>query len=245
MATLAERARKLSIQIKSLAGSQASEQEAKGFETRAGELSAAADSIYIPARLMKSFTAMAIKVEVSATTSSRLKRVVDETTVKYEKEPTSILEPDPEWRLATRRQLADLGARTTGQLLEAWQMYVLAKKPDIELVHIRNWESSPAYQEQARGVAALLAEFDEIAQRLPSSQGELDRPERLATELAERTRDLPTGYPEPVNDLYLAISQGTATAAHLTDEALEWLRENGQLQDLRISLKSDTPWRSA
>lgn len=239
MATLVERAHELSNQIRSLAGSQATEQEAKAFETRASELSEAASLVFVPARRMESFTAKGIIVEVLTAESSMLKHAVDDMTANYSAEPASILAPDPRWRLVTKSQFNELGKHVTDRLQEAWHAFVLAQLPAIDQGRRNIWRIFPAYQEQERLVEELFAEFDTAAKNLPTSQEELDRPEGLAAELNDIISDLPTELPEPVRDLFQAINQGTATAAHLTDEAVQWLGENELLQTLRISWTSN------
>ena len=239
MATIVERIRELSNQITSLAGSQTTEQEAKLFETRAQELSAAASLVYAPARRIELFTAKGIMMRPLAAESARLKRAVDDMAAKYVAEPANLLRADPQWRLVTKSQFDELSRLATEHLREAWQAFVSAKRPTIDQGLRNIWKIFPAHQDQALLVEERLTEFDSIAQHLPTSREELDRPEQLAAELDEIVRDLPTELPEPVRELFQAISEGTATAVHLTDEALKWLRENNLLQTLRITWRSD------
>ena len=234
MVTFFERARGLSSQIRSLAGSQVTEREAKAFETRAQELSEAASLVFFPARLTQLFMANEITGEGADADARMLKRSIDSMMAKYSGEPASILEADPQWRLLTKSQFAKLAERTTVRLQEAWCAFVLAQKPVIDQGRRNIWKIVPAHQEQALLVEQRLAEFDNIAQHLPTSLEDLDRPEQLAAELDEIVRDLPTDLPEPVRELFQAITQGTATAEHLTDEAVEWLREKQLLNTLRV-----------
>jgi len=239
MATIVERIRELSNQITSLAGSQTTEQEAKAFETRAQELSAAAILVYAPARRIELFTAKGIMIKPLAAESAMLKRAVNDMVANYVAEPADLLKANPRWRLVTKSQFDELSKLATDHLREAWQAFVSAKRPPIDQGLRNIWKIFPAYREQAFLVEERLAEFDNIAQHLPTSREDLDRPEQLIAELDEIVRDLPTEFPEPVRELFQAISEGTATAVHLTDEALKWLRENNLLQTLCITWRSD------
>jgi len=239
MATLVERVQELSNQITSLAGSQATEQEARAFETRAQELSEAANLVYVPARRIELFTVKGITIKPLAAKSAILKRAVNDMAAKYVTEPANLLRTDPQWRLVTKSQFAELSQLATDNLREAWQTFVSAKRPAIDQSRRNIWKIFPAYQERARLVEERLADFDYIAQHLPTSREDIDRPEQLAAELDETLRALPTELPEPVRELFQAIDQGTATVAHLTDEAIKWLRENDLLQTLRITWRSD------
>lgn len=239
MATIVERIRGLSNQITSLAGSQATEQEAEAFETRAQELSDAANLVNVPARRIELFTAKGITIKPLAAESAKLKRAVEDIATKYGTEPANLLIADPRWRFVTKSQFAELSKLATDHLQEAWQTFVLTKRPTIDQGRINIWKIFPAYQERAHLVEERLTEFDNITQHLPTSREDLERPEQLAAELDETLRDLPTEIPEPVRELFQAIDQGTATAIHLTDEALKWLRENDLLQTLRITWRSN------
>jgi uncharacterized protein involved in exopolysaccharide biosynthesis len=239
MTTIIEQTRELSNQITSLAGSQITEQEARAFETRAQELSEAASLIDVPARLTEFFRAKGITVNPLTAESNTLKRAINDMAAKYITEPSNLLKADPQWRLVTRSRFAELSGIAMDHLREAWQAFVLDNRPAIDQGLRNIWEIFPAYREQALLVEERLAEFDNISQHLPTSREDLDRPEQLAAELDEIVRNLPTELPEPVRELFQAISEGTATAVHLTDGALKWLRENDLLQTLRITWRSD------
>jgi hypothetical protein len=239
VATIVERIRELSNQIISLAGSQTTEQEARAFETRAQELSDAARLVSAPARRIELFTAKGIMVKPPTAESAILKRAVNDMAAKYATEPANLLRADPRWRLVTKSQFAELSQLATDHLHEAWQAFVSAKRPTVDQGRRNIWKILPACQERALLVEERLAEFDNIAQHLPTSREDLDRPEQLATELNETLRELPMELPEPVRELFQAINGGTATAAHLTDEAIKWLRENDLLQTLRITWRPD------
>lgn len=239
MPTLIERIREVSSQIISLADSQVTEGEARGFATRVHELTEAANAISVPARRIELLAAKGVRIEAPSAEANALKRTIDELAVRYEADPRSILAPDANWRLATRNQLTRLADRVTPSLLAAWRYYVLSIKPVVDQGLLRVLRSSPTHAVQAKRVEELNIEFHGLLERLPVSQEEIDRPERLAKELSRILEDLPTDIPQPVRELFLAINQGTATAAHLTDEAVAWLREREMLQTLRISWRAE------
>ncbi len=239
MPTLIERIRELSGQIRSLADSQVTEDEAKGFATRTEELSEPSNAIAVPAQRFELFTDKGIPIGKSFPEACRLKRTIDELAAKYDADPRSILAPDSNWRLATRNQLARLAERINPSLSEGWRSHVLSLKPVVDQGLLRVLRSSPAHAAHANRVEELNTEFNRLAERLPVTQEEVDRPERLSKELHRVLEDLPTDIPQPVRELFLAINQSTATAAHLTNEAVKWLREKELLHTLRISWGAD------
>lgn len=235
MPTLIDRIHDLTEQIKMLADSKVTEDEAKGFSTRAQEFSDPSNAISVPTRRYELFIAKGIRVESPASDSRKLKRTIDELAAKYEADPRSILDPNTNWRYAIRNQLTQLADRVSEDQLVAWRSYLTKMRPHVDQGLMLVLRSSPAYADHANHVQELDSEFDQLNERLPVTQEQIDRPEGLATELLLAIDDLPQDIPEPVRELFRAINQRTATAAHLTDDALGWLRENALLETLRIS----------
>ena len=239
MPTLIERMHELSVQIRLLADSQVTEGEAKRFATRADEFSDPSNAISIPARRFGLLMAKGVQMETSflevRVEARGLKRTIDNIAAKYDTDRRSILAPDTNWRLSTRSQLTRLAEHVNEHLLAAWRKYVLQLKPNVDQGLLRVLRSSPAYATHANYVEQLNTELYRLAERLPESQEEVDSPERLAEDLRRTLEDLPTDIPQPVRELFMAINQGTATAADLTDEAVEWLREKQLLHTLHVS----------
>lgn len=235
---LMDRILKLSSQIKSLAESQVTEEEARGFATRAEEFLEPSSAISIPAQRLDLFTNR-LQMETSFTElqeeALRLKRIIDNIATKYNSDPRSILAPDTNWRLITKNQLTKLARNVDEHLLTAWHNYVLGLKPNVDQGLLRVLRSSPAHATHANYVEQLNTELYRVAEHLPANQEEANSPERIAEDLRRALANLPTDIPEPVRELFLAINQGTATAAHLTDEAVDWLREKKLLHTLRVT----------
>ena len=235
MPTLIERILELSAQIRSLADSQVSEDEAKGFATRAEEYSGLSNVIAVPARRFELLTAKGMQVETPSGEARVLKGKIDEVTAKYDADTRSILAPNATWRHNTRNQLASLAERVNTTLSEGWRTHVLSLRPVVDQGLLSMWRISPAHTDQAIWVEDLSRDFDHLAERLPVTQEEIDRPEQLSIQLRLALEELPPDYPQPVRELFSAINKDAATAAHLTDEAVQWLRENELLDRLRIS----------
>ena len=161
----------------------------------------------------------------------------------YAADRKSILEPSPEWRHATRNELGSIAKSGNQQLLLAWNNHVVGLKPPINAGLLRLLARSPAYQTQLRRIYELVTELDRLSGRLPSNPEELEKPALLAREVRGLVKELPEDIPEPVRLLFQSINEETATAVHLTEEAMQWLRENEMLSDLRVSLEVMLSWK--
>ena len=239
MPTLVERLRDISTRIKSLAGSQVSEDEARRFAARAEELSELSMDMSVPAGRMEGFTANQIHMEMPDSRARSLKHTVDEIASKYDSDPSSILIPDANWRHSTKNSLASLTKEVSGKLSIAWRNYVSGIKPTIDQGLMIVFRSSPAYADHANRVQELGSALDQLAERLPGTQEEIDRPAALAAALLLAIENLPPDIPEPVRELFRAINRKTATAGHLTDEALGWLREKDMLDTIQVSWRAE------
>jgi len=238
MPTLVERIQELSNRIRSLADSQVTEDEAKGFATRRQELTDLFDAIRVPARRVELLRSKGIHIETPSAEATALKRRIDELAARYESDPLSILEPDANWRYGTRNQLSKLATNVVPGLSDGWRSYVLKLKPIVDQGLLRVLESTPAHAAHANMVEDLDDELGRLADSLPTTQEEIDRPQQLSERLNRLLEDLPTDIPQPVRELFNAINQGTATAAQLTEEAVNWLRDSGLLDTLEVSWRS-------
>ena len=235
MSTLIERIQQLSEKINLLSNSQVTEDEATAFRTRAEELSQLSNNILVPAKLVELFRARGIMVETPVTQSRQLKDTIDEKATQYHANPRSILTSDVNWRHVTRPRVAQLTERVDEELSVAWRNHVSKIKPTIDQGLMIVLRSSPAYAAHADQVHALSSGLDQLANRLPRNLEDINRPEALATALIRATENLPTDIPEPVRELFVAINRRTATAGHLTDEAIAWLREREMLDTIAVS----------
>ena len=123
------------------------------------------------------------------------------------------------------------------QLLEAWENHLAEIRLASDTGLLRLLSSSPAFQARSQKISDLLAEFERLGSRLPSSMEELERPSRLAEELGVLAMELPDDIPEPVRRLFQSMEEGSATAEQLTADARQWLLENKMLADVRVSWK--------
>jgi len=238
MPTLVERLRDISAWIKSLAESQVSEDEARRFTARAGELSDLSMDMSVPAGRLEGFAANQIHVEIPDSRARSLKRTIDEMADKYDSDPLSILVPDASWRHFTKNSLASLTKEVSVALLIAWRNYVSGITPTIDQGLMIVFRSSPAYADHANRVQELGSALAQLAERLPGTQEDIDRPAALAAALLLAIENLPD-IPEPVRELFRAINRKTATAGHLTDEALGWLREKDMLDTIQVSWRAE------
>ena len=238
MPVLFERVKNLSQQIQQLANSQVTEDESIGFRTRAEELSNPSAAIAVPTRRLELFRTKGIQVELSVQKARALKSTIDEMARQYDTEPRSILTPDANWRLITRTGLNQLAGLINEELSVGWRSYLSGIKPTIDQGLLIVLQSSPSYVNHANRVSELSSAFDTLANRLPTNQEEIDRPRELAAALRDAIENLPLDIPEPVRQLFVAISRRSATAGHLTDEALDWLRERDMLDTIVVSWRS-------
>ena len=235
MSSLINRVRELSKSIKDIEGLKATEDEAIGFRTRAEELSHLADQLQVQAVRTELFRKRDIAVETQQFPASQLRLKLEAMLRDYAADRKNILEPSPEWRHTTKNGLESIVKRANQQLLSAWNNHVVALKPPINGGLLRLLARSRAYQTQSRRINELVAELDRLSDRLPSSLEELERPALLARKVRALVEELPEDIPEAVRLLFRFINEETATAVHLTEEAMEWLRENEMLADLRVS----------
>ena len=144
---------------------------------------------------------------------------LEEMQQEYAADRKSIITPKPEWRHETRDRLVAV-ARTSNQRLQAsWDKHVDDAKPPINSGLLLMLSRSPAYQARLRTVTEQIEEFDRLRGRLPSNIDEAKRPAILAERLRSLLNQLPDDIPEPVRELFQSINSGSATAAHLTDDA--------------------------
>ena len=235
MSNLISRVREISKSIKDIEGLKATEDEASGFRTRAEELSRLAAQLQVPAVQTELFRQRDIAVETPQFHASQLRLKLEAMLRDYAADRKSIIEPSREWRYTTRNGLESIAKSANQQLLSAWNNHVVGLKPPINGGLLRLLARSRAYQTQSRRINELVAELDRLSDRLPSSLEELERPALLATEVRALVEELPEDIPEAVRLLFRFINEETATAVHLTEEAMEWLRENEMLADLRVS----------
>ena len=238
MPTLLERMHALSTKITALASAKMTEDEAKVFAARAQELKEVAVIVSALAQRVELLASKGIRMQSPPTEPEALKRVVDELATKYVADPRNILAPDTTWRYATRNQLKKLPERFNPSMLTAWQAYIRQLTPDVDQGLVRALLSSPAHAAYAKRVQEKEAELALSAQRLPDNRQELDRPEQLARELHDVLQKLPNDIPQVVQELFLAIGLGTATADDLVSlpyEEMTWLKDKRLLSDLHIS----------
>ena len=120
-------------------------------------------------------------------------------------------------------------------LSNAWRAYLEQLRPKVDQVPLHLLQNTPAYAIKAGEIQELLSQFERLAQRLPVSLEEIERPEHLAERLLFVTQDIPSEIPPSVRELFESINQGTANADQLTEDIIQWLRANNLLATLRIS----------
>ena len=235
MANLISRVKEISKNMRDLEGLKATEEEAKQFETRANELSDLARMIRPSATLIEDFRRKGIAVETPKAHALQLRLKLEAMQQAYAADRKSILGPSSEWRFTTKPRLQRTGNSSYQQLLEAWKTHLAEVRPASDIGLLRLLSRSEAFQARSQKISELLAEFDLLACRLPSSMEELERPSRLAEELSVLTMELPEDIPEPVRQLFQSMDEGSATAAQLTGDTMQWLIENKMLSDVRVS----------
>ena len=236
--SLVDRIRVISQSIRDLEGLQATETEATGFRTRADELSQLADSIQVQAVRAEQFCQNGIDFEAPEFQARQLRLKLEGMLQGYVADRKSILEPSNEWKYQTKTGLDSIASKTNQELRKAWIRYVTGLKPSVNPGLLRLFARSRAYQAQSQRINELLAELDSLMNRLPATQAELKNPALLADEARRLAEELPTDIPEPVRQLFQSINAETATVGQLTDEAMQWLKENEMLSDLRVSWRS-------
>lgn len=235
MANLINRVQEISRNMKNIEGLKATEEEAKQFQTRADELSELAGVIQPSATLIGIFRGKGIAVDTPNVHARQLRLKLESMQQAYAEDRKSILGPSSEWRFTTKPGLQQTAKSSYQQLLEAWKAHLAEMRPASDTGLLRLLSRSEAYQARSRKISELLAEFDLLASRLPSSMEELERPSGLAEELGVLTMELPGDIPEPVRRLFHSMEEGSATAAQLTGETMRWLLENKMLSDVRVS----------
>ena len=236
--SLIDRIRTISRDIRDLEGLQATEIEAKGYRTRADDLSQLADKIQVPAERTRLFRQRGIEVAAQEYQARQLRLKLDEILQGYMADRKSILESSSEWRFDTKNNLESFASKANQELRRAWITYVTFLKPPINPALLRLLGRFRAYQDRSQKIDELFAELDNQKDRLPSSQQDLERPALLAEEARRLAEELPNDIPEPVRQLFQSVNDQTATVGHLTEEAMQWLKENEMLSDLRVSWRS-------
>ena len=239
MANLISRVREISRNMKNLEGLKATEEEAKQFQTRADELSELAGMIQPSATWIGMFRGKGIAVDTPRVHARQLRPKLESMQQAYTEDRKSILGPSSEWRFTTKPGLERTARSSYQQLLEAWKAHLAEIRPASDTGLLRLLSRSEAFQARSRKISELLGEFDLLASRLPSGMEELERPSRLAEELSVLTMELPGDIPEPVRRLFQSMEEGSATAAQLTGDTMQWLLENKMLSDVRVSWRRD------
>ena len=235
MSNLINRVREISKSIKDLEGRKATEDEARGFRTRANELADLATQIRTPVQRIELFRVNGIAVETPEYQASQLRPTLEAMLQDYSANRKSILEASSDWRFTTKNGLLSINTNGNQQLLSAWQNHVMGLRPPVNDGLLRLLARSPAYQTQSQQIGELVAEMDHLSNLLPSSREEVEKPAILARDIEVLQGQIPEDLPEPVSLLFQSMNQGTATAVQLTDAAMEWLKQNEMLSDLRVS----------
>ena len=235
MANLINRVREISKSIKDLEGLKATEGEAELFRTRAGELSNLAEKVQPPATQIEMFRKKGIAVETSKAHARQLRLELEAMQQAYSADRKSILGPSSDWRFTTKTGLEGIARSSNQQLLEAWKSHLAELRPPSDTGLLRLLSRSAAFQARSQKISDLLAEFDRLAIRLPSSMEELERPSGLAEEVQVLTREVPDDIPESVRWLFQSMEDGSATAEQLTGDAMLWLLDNKMLAEVRVS----------
>ena len=235
MTTLTDRMNQLERDMRSLSNSQLEQAQVEKFETRATELRDLSRILMINAQRTAAFRDQGIEIPARLAQANALRSPVDDILTHFDQDPRSILEPDPDWHHSTQPGLRKLSGQVNADLRVAWQKHVRQRRPNVDQLPLEVLQNLPAFANRSAEIKTLIAKFDSLAQTLPSNDEEFNRPVALANEINRVIQDIPLGFPQPVRELLEAINQGTANAEHLTEEAIQWLRDNNILADLRIS----------
>ena len=235
MATLTVWMDQLTLEMQSLSNSQLQQAQVEKFNTRATELREIARLLMICAERAGTFRSRGIGMPAHFPEASALKSAVDGIAAQFAEYPESILEPDRDWHHRTQPGLRKLHSDVSADLRVAWQKYVRQARPDVDQLPLEVLQNLPAFASKSAHIKRLIAEFDGLARILPSNDEEFDRPMTLAREIDRVIEDIPLGFPQPVRELLEAIHSRTANAEHLTEEVIQWLRDNNILADLRVS----------
>ena len=120
-----------------------------------------------------------------------------------------------------------------------WHSYVSETRPLIDPGLMQVLHGSPEYAERAGIVQELSLALDRLAGSLPTSLEDIGRPSKIAAQLHEVMENLPAEIPEAVRELFKAMSQETATAGLLSEEAISWLRDRHMLDKISVTWRSD------
>ena len=230
-----ERMDQLSQDIQLLSSSLVARDQVERYRTRVEELSNLSQGLMVPTKLVELFRQKSMKFLVPGTEAQELRTLLDELIAMYEADHQSILSPDRTWRYSTRNRLGELAQQINENLSVAWRVYLEQLRPTVDQVPLHLLQNAPAYASRAGEIRELLSQFERLAQRLPVNLEEIERPERLAERLRSLTQDIPAEIPPSVRELFESINTGTANAAQLTDEVIQWLRVNNLLATLHIS----------
>ena len=235
MTTLIDRMDQLAGDMSLLSNSHLRQEQVTGFQTRATELRELARMLMVCAERAATFRSRGIGMPAHFPGASALKSSVDGIAAQFTEDPESILEPDRDWHHRTQPGLRKLHSDVSADLRVAWQKYVRQARPNVDQLPLEVLQNLPAFAGRSAHIKRLIAEFDGLAQTLPSNDEEFDRPVTLARKIDRVIEDIPLGFPQPVRELLEVIHSGTANAEHLTEEVIQWLRDNNILADLRVS----------
>ena len=178
-------------------------------------------------------------METSRDQAHQLRLELEAIQQDYAKERKSILGPSNEWRFSTKTGLEGIARNLNQQLLGAWNKHLSELKPATDSGTLRLLARSTAYQDRSRRITELGDQIDRLANQLPNTVEDLERPLRLAEELRGLISELPDDIPAPVRLLFQSINERRATAEQLTQETMQWLLDNEMLSDLQVSWRSN------
>lgn len=230
-----ERIDQLFLDLKFLSDSQASQAHVDGFRTRSEEFTNLSSEMMVPAKLVELFDQRGLNPNVPHIEARELGQFVDKLIAKHDAEPSSILQSDPNWKHSTKRRIQNLAKQINTGLMKTWRGHIERVIPDVNKGTLYLLYNLPAYEEKASQVRALLSQVKELSQHLPRSLEEIEQPELLANEVRLIEQDIPADIPDQVRALFITIDEGTANATQLSEDIIEWLRDNNLLKGLRIS----------
>ena len=226
----------LSTRIRSLAASDVDARGASQFQERAHELQEPTLKLRVATARIVELKKRGITVNVPASKSAVLKNTIVKIASEYERDPASIIAPNSRWRFQAKPTIQSLPNELENSTREAWEQHVRSVRPDTSEWVLLLLSKLPDGAPIADAIRQLETEFDQLETTMPTDLT-IDRPVAVAEELLRLRKNLPEA-PEFIRDLLGSMENGTATLAHMTEEATVWFRENDLISFIAVSWKS-------
>jgi len=137
------------------------------------------------------------------------------------------------------QKLAQLGLEVTNRLKMSWENHIDHAIEDLDTNYLEVLAAFAKFSGPINKIKSQLDEIDDLRDKLPATEGEINALNAIAKELARDWKSLElNGLPKSVYDFLDAVkSENGADLTKLSNEVRDWIRNNGLEGVFRVIIK--------